>query len=270
MEAVNRRRFLTTTGATLSLGALVAACGGESDAGGIPRVGTVPPTTALPDAPVTDVALLRTSTSLEHSAMNVYEALGSTLGADAGELASRFLADHEANAATFAELTTAAGGEVFACPNPRFQRVYIEPAIQLIEGGDEVEPSPDAAADSLTVAHALESLIGSTCQSFVPMLNDQELRMEMMNIGQQAARRSAVLAMLINPDVLIDSSSLPGGTAAEEGASTTFAVPGAFGSLAPIPITIGAPDENGTATTVNPETLSLNSLAYEYLGACEA
>lgn len=270
---VSRRRLLATGGATLSLGALLAACGKSSpNEGAVSRVGTVPPTTALPDAVVNDVTLLRTATSIEYSALFVYDAVQSAglLSGDAAELAKRFAEDHQRHAELFADLTTELGGEEFRCPNPRLQRVYVEPAVALIAGDSEagIEPSPDPVADVLTLAHALESLAGATYQSFVPLLVDRGLRADAMQVGEQEARHAAVLAMAINPEQLINTSDLPGGEPIAEGASTTFAVPGAFGSLAPIPVTIGAPDETGARRTVNLETPSLNSFVYEYVGVC--
>jgi rubrerythrin len=272
-DPVSRRRLLVTGGATLSLGALLAACGKSSpNEGAISRVGTVPPTTALPDAVVNDVTLLRTATSLEYSALFVYDAVQSAglLSGDAAELAKRFAEDHQRHAELFAELTAELGGEEYRCANPRLQETFVEPAIRLIAGDAEagIEPSPDPSTDVLTVAHALESLAGATYQSFVPLLVERDLRADAMRVGEQEARHAAVLAMVINPDQLIDTSDLPGGEPLPEGAPTTFAVPGAFGSLSPIPVTIGAPVEAGTQVTLNLETLSLNSFVYEYLGAC--
>jgi hypothetical protein len=42
-------------------------------------------------------------------------------------------------------------------------------------------------------------------------------------------------------------------------------VPGAFGPLTPIPVTLGAKNADGSRTTLNLETPSLNSLAYDYV-----
>lgn len=270
---LSRRRLLVTGGATLSLGALLAACGKSNpNQGAIARVGTVPSTTALPDAVVDDVTLLRTATSLEYNALSVYDTVADAglLSGDAAELAKRFAEDHQRHADVFAELTTEFGGEAFRCPNPRLQRVYVEPAIALIAGDAAagIEPSPDPVADVLALAYALESLAGSTYQSLVPLLAERELRKAAMQVGEQEARHATVLGMVINPDRLINTSDLPGGEPLAEGESTTFAVPGAFGSLAAIPVTLGAPSETGSRTTVNLETPSLNSFVYDYLGAC--
>lgn len=62
-SSLSRRRFFIAGGATISFGALLAACGGTTDTG-IARIGDSPEKTELVDAPVTDIALLRTATSL--------------------------------------------------------------------------------------------------------------------------------------------------------------------------------------------------------------
>ncbi|MFM7488875.1 MAG: hypothetical protein ACKO36_00880, partial [Actinomycetota bacterium] len=74
MQNLSRRRFLLAGGATVSLGALISACGGGGSKSGIARVGLAPDPAKLPTAEVTDVTLLRTATSLEYNAIFVYEA----------------------------------------------------------------------------------------------------------------------------------------------------------------------------------------------------
>ena len=110
---------------------------------------------------------------------------------------------------------------------------------------------------------------------------------------------------LINPDALVDASvletvSVP--TAADDAAAETTETSGApatttaaaegeaqgqgadettsaplvhavsstFGQLAPVQIEIGAPDENDLRLIINIETPYLNSMIYEYMGACPA
>jgi rubrerythrin len=308
--AWNRRQFLRAGGLTVVGGGLLAACG-QSSSGDVPRVGTVPPTTALPDAPVTDVVLLRTATSLEHNALYVYENVASlgVLDELKSTITARFAEDHGAHAEATAALTTQLGGEPYRCPNPRLQSIYVEPALRLILGskaaaellgieepaGDEIPPSPDAVTDILVLADALESLAAATYQALVPALNDKALRAEAMRIGAQEAQHASLLGTLINPTELIavDGVSLPPSalpatttTAPAVGLPTTvaspdttaapaaptvipiFAVPTTFGSLAPIQVQLGAPNEADIRPTVNLETPSLNALIYEYLGSC--
>lgn len=270
LGALSRRRFLLAGGATISFGALLAACGGSSGSSGIPVIGNAPEAQGLPDAPVTDITLLRTATSLEYNAIFVYEAVTELLSGEAATLAARFASDHRAHAEATAALTEQLGGRAFEEPNPRLQSIYVEPALTLILGDESagVPPSEDQVADIVSLAYALETLAGATYQAYVPLLNDKALRAAAMGIGEQEARHAAVLGSVLNTDRLVSSFGLP---LSAEFAETTdipaaaYAVPSAFGTLSPIPVTIGAPNESGVRTTVNLETPGLNSMAYEYL-----
>lgn len=262
MQHLSRRRFLLAGGASISLGALLAACGG-GESSGIARIGLVPEPTDIPDAPVTDVTLLRTATSLEYNAIFVYEAAAAAgyLSGDAAKIAARFLADHEAHADATAELTVAAGGRAFREPNPRLQSIYVEPALGLIA------QAADPAADVLALAYALETLAGATYQMYTPMLTDQGLRRAAMGIGADEARHAATLGVVLNPDRLVSSQGLSvAAEYREDGDPLPFyAAPSAFGTQSPIPVSLGPVDEAGGRATVNLETPYLNSMAYEYL-----
>jgi len=102
-------------------GSLVAACGEDlagSEAPG--RVGYAPPVTDLPDYPVDDAVLLRTSSSVENTIIFVYEEILSTGALDASDVAllDRLVEDHAAISAEMGQLTVAAGGEAWTCTNP--------------------------------------------------------------------------------------------------------------------------------------------------------
>ena len=271
-SSLSRRRFFIAGGATISFGALLAACGGSTTTTEIPRVGNAPDKTELVDAPVTDIALLRTATSLEHNAIFVYEAVvaAGLLSGDAATLAARFLSDHKAHAEATASLTEKLGGKAFNEPNPRLQSIYIEPALRLITG-DEAKGIPatdDPVADVLALAYALETIAGSTYQVYVPMLADPALRGAAIGIGEQEARHAAVIGSLLNPTRLVSSFGLS--IAAEYQEETdvpaaAYAVPSAFGTKAPVPVALGATNESGFRSSLNLETPSLNSMVYEYL-----
>jgi len=186
-SSLSRRRFFIAGGATISFGALLAACGGTTDTG-IARIGDSPEKTELVDAPVTDIALLRTATSLEHNAIFVYETVAAAglLSGDAATLAARFLSDHKAHAEATASLTEKLGGKAYNEPNPRLQSIYIEPALRLITGDEPpgIPVTEDPVADVLALAYALETIAGSTYQVYVPMLADAHygrLRSELAN-----------------------------------------------------------------------------------------
>lgn len=270
-SSLSRRRFFIAGGATISFGALLAACGGSTTTE-IARIGNAPEKTELVDAPVTDIALLRTATSLEHNAIFVYEAVAAAglLSGDAATLAARFLSDHKAHADATASLTEKLGGKAYNEPNPRLQSVYIEPALRLITGDEAsgISATDDAVADVLALAYALETIAGSTYQVYIPMLADPALRGAAIGIGEQEARHAAVIGSLLNPSRLVSSFGLS--IAAEYQEETdvpaaAYAVPTAFGTKAPVPVTLGAANESGIRTSLNLETPSLNSMVYEYL-----
>lgn len=270
-SSLSRRRFFIAGGATISFGALLAACGGSTSTG-IARLGEAPEKTELVDAPVTDIALLRTATSLEHNAIFVYETVAAAglLTGDAATLAARFLSDHKAHAEATASLTEKLGGKAYNEPNPRLQTIYIEPALKLITGDEAsgIDATDDPAADVLTLAYALETIAGSTYQVYVPMLADAALRGSAIGIGEQEARHAAVIGSLLNPTRLVSSFGLS--IAAEYQEETdvpaaAYAVPSAFGTKAPVPVTLGAANESGIRSSLNLETPSLNSMVYEYL-----
>jgi hypothetical protein len=270
--SVSRRRFLLAGGATVSFGALLAACGGSSESTAIARIGNAPTPNQLPEGKITDVALLRTATSLEYNAIFVYQAVANAglLSGDAATLAGRFLRDHQAHAEATARLTEELGGQAFEQPNPRLQSIYVEPALALITGDESagIAPTEDAVADVLALAYALETLAGATYQAYVPLLNSKELRSAAMGIGEQEARHAAVIGSLANPNRLVSSFGLSIPAEYREDTdvpAAAYAVPSAFGTQSPIPVTLGATNESGGRTTVLLETPSLNSMVYEYL-----
>lgn len=270
-RGLSRRRLFLAGGATISFAALVAACGG-SESSGIARLGDAPEPNELVDAAVTDIALLRTATSLEHNAIFVYEAAidAGLLDGDAAEIAKRFLADHKDHAAATAALTVDLGGKSYNEPNPRLQSIYVEPALALIVGDEAkgIAPTDDPAADVLALAYALETVAGATYQAYVPLLDDKALRAAAIGIGDQEARHAALLGVVLNPTRLVSSFGLSVSAEYQEDTdvpAVAYASPSAFGTQAPVPVTLGAANESGIRTTVNLETPSLNSMVYEYL-----
>lgn len=299
-----RRRFLTIGGISVATAGLLAACAESHDAG-IARVGDAPTATPLLEAVVNDVVLLRTASSLEHSAIAVYEsALANSDLLDAaafGDVVKRFRDDHQAHAALFEQMTKDLGGEPWTCGNPRFDEVVVAPVLRAITGAPATNllpataPSDDMRRDVLNFAHALESIAGSTYQGLVPALSLPNLRKDVVLVGAQEARHAALLAILITgrPDGYADPSDVqnatlvaPTTTAAPTttqniAAPTTqagaqappdatailpvYAMPGTFGLLSQVQLVLGRPNEAGTRLTVNIETPSLNSYIYEFI-----
>ena len=293
-----RRELFRLGGLTVAASAVFAACaykGGEPGRVGVGQDGTPPPPVV-----VDDIVLLRTASSLEHSAINVYKAAldGSLLTGGAAELAKRFMDDHVGHAGTFEALTTAAGGTPFTCGNPKLDSALIAPVLARILTGVPavgtalaIPPSDDVVRDLLNLAHGLESLAGATYQALVPLLRSQSLRHDAMNVGKVEARHAALLALTINPggylpitaEQAAEATTTVPATTVAQGATTTvaggatavaeppplpIAIPSMFGLLGAQPLIVGAGDENGVRLKVNLETPSLNSLVYTQI-TCE-
>jgi hypothetical protein len=205
---LGRRDVLRAGGLTVAAAAVISACG-EHARGEVGRVGAVPTTVPLPDAVVTNVVLLRTASSLQHSIIAVYDQIigkSDLLDPKFNDLMKRFRADHADHAKTFEKLTTDAGGTAWTCANPKIDDTIINPVVsRIIKGVDAsasakaVGPSDDPRRDVLNFTHGLEFLAGATCQSFVVLFSDPSLRMAAMQVGARSARHAALLALTINP-----------------------------------------------------------------------
>ena len=261
------RRQLLRFGGVGAAGVVLAACGkqaGVEESKNITAVGLMPEATKLPNAEVTDLVLLRTAASLEYNAIETYEAaiaLGVFKGsfAEAGSIARRLLDDHRGHADAINSLVTTLGGKPFTCGNPRLSEVYISPALALIT--DKANENP--ALDVVVLAHALENLAAQTYQSVVTALSDKSLREAAMTIGQEESRHAAILAQALNPGLAGVLPSVDEAT----GRPKVATVPGAFGPLTPIPVTLGRVNDDGSRTSLNLETPSLNAFIYDFV-AC--
>lgn len=259
------RRQLLRFGGVGAAGVVLAACGkqaGVEESKNITAVGLMPEATKLPDAEVNDLVLLRTAASLEYNAIETYEAaiaLGVFTGsfAEAGSIARRLLDDHRGHADAINSLVTTLGGKPFTCGNPRLSEVYISPALALIT--DDANENP--ALDVVVLAHALENLAAQTYQSVVTALSDKSLREAAMTIGQEESRHAAILAQALNPGLAGVLPSVDDAT----GRPKVATVPGAFGPLTPIPVTLGPVNDDGTRASLNLETPSLNAFIYDFV-----
>ncbi len=203
-----RRDILRIGGFGVATAAVITACGAET--GEVGRVGSVSTTVPLPDVSVTNVTLLRTASSMEHSIINVYsQVIGNSdlLDPSHDDLFQRFLDDHTAHAALFEGLTTDAGGTAWTCGNPKFDDVVVQPVLDRIIKGvpatavaAEIPPSDDPKRDILNFAHGLEAMAAASCQSFVVLYSDPLLRASGMTVGANESRHAALLALTINPD----------------------------------------------------------------------
>jgi hypothetical protein len=261
---VGRRQALRIGGLSVSLAALVAACGDDRGGDTAPgRVGNADPILSPPDYAVNNVVLLRTASSLELTALAVYDTakgLGVLEGSTA-ELVERLQANHQATADKMAELTVAAGGTAWTDTNPWIMERAIAPIV------DTISTSDDVLRDVINLAITLENLAASTHQSLTGILTEPEQRLATANASAQESRHSAALILnafgtgnrfspaLVNEDV----ERTPENTLA------MYAINSTFGSLAQQELIIGEADENGSRTTFLLSTPAANSFIYEEL-----
>lgn len=268
----SRRQVLKIGGASLSLAALVAACGngreGINEAG---RVGNAPDIEPLPDYPVDDVVLLRTASSLEHTAVAVYETALGLDGAIPSALTStveRLIEDHERIAERMQELTVEAGGEAWTCPNTWFMDRLVGPLVEAVQAHDD----PDlVTADILTIAAAVESFATASHQELVSATSIVDARVAHAEAAALEARHAATLAIAIGGADAYLSPALVGEDVApdENGQIRQFAVPNTFGSTAQIEIKAGPADVNGVRESFILQTPADNSFVYNEL-SCSA
>jgi rubrerythrin len=205
---VGRRDILRVGGLSVATAAVISACG-QHVRGQVGRVGEVPTTVKLPDAKVTNLTLLRTASSLEHSVINVYsQVIGNSdlLDPKYDEILKRFMEDHAGHAAFFEKLTTDAGGKAWTCGNPKIDDTIINPVMNRItkrteatQTANAIDASDDPRRDILNFAHGLETLAGETYQAFVALFSEPALRSDAMKVGAREARHAALLALTINP-----------------------------------------------------------------------
>lgn len=258
---VGRRDALRVGGITLSLAALVAACGEDLSGSEAPgRVGYSPPVTNPPDYPVDDAVLLRTSSSVENTIISIYEEILASGALDASDvtLLDRLLEGHVAISAEMGELTVSAGGEAWTCTNPWMMDRLVQPVMEVIAASD------DPARDMLSFAISLESLGAATNQTFAAELSTAEFRAAAISAATLESRQSAALPIAAYGPVSYVSPALRdeelGFTA--DGLPQWYAIPSTFGSIGQIDLVIGTADENGTRSSFFLQTPAANSYIY--------
>jgi len=284
---LDRRGFLRFGGIAVASTALLAACREAKPKKQIPISGDNPGYTGLSNQPINDVVILRTAASLELTVVNAYEQLiAQSFVKDAvvADLIKVFADHHRKHADAMAAATKALGGTPCTSSNPKIDSFLIAPLLERIatSGAEQGE-------DAKALAYSLESLAAATYQSVVPVLTSPDLRKAAMSVGSIEARHAAVLGAVINPSALVGTVVIEAPEAPADTTTTTVdaglpttapaattttvqaasvanvihAVPSAFGSLAPIPLTVGPANEFGVRPSVNLETPSLNSLMYD-------
>ena len=257
-----RRQALRIGGLTLSIGAIAAACGDDTGATDPGRVGYAPPATDLEDYPVNDAVLLRTSSSYEMTAVAVYDSvLGlRVLEADAAALAETLRDQHQETADEMGELTVAAGGEAWECPNPWLMDRTIGPMISSIAESDDVQ------RDVFTLAVTIENLMAATNQLLTNQVSDPAQRIALADAAQRESRNSAALAIAAGDSDAYISPALFGEEVVNvDGVIPQYAITSTFGSVAQIEARVGPADENGNRASFVAQTPAENSYIYEEL-----
>jgi hypothetical protein len=261
---LGRRDALRIGGLTISLAAIVAACGddrgGSTDPG---RIGVAPPITEPPDYPVDDAVLLRTASSIEQSTIMVYEAildLG-VLDAEGAALVETLIDNHRELDTIMGELTVAAGGEVWPCTNPWMEERFLVPIVDAIKASDNQE------RDIYNVAVSFENLGAATYQQFSVELTEAEQRTAVVKAAAQDSRNSAVLVIAVEGPEGYVSPALEGLEVETDadGVPLQYAIPFRFGSVAQFELIIGPANEEGTREDFTIQTPSLNSYVYNEL-----
>ncbi len=260
--SLDRRQLLRSGGLALSMGAVIAACGGGRGGSDDPgRLGVADASPELPDAEINDIVLLRTAQSLEYTALAVYDAAASTgaLTDDELALAGRFVDDHTGHAALLGSLIADSGGEEYTCANPFLMDRAVGPVLAALDGTDDLH------RDLLNIAHAFEAHAAASYQALVPLLADLPLRKEAMRIGGDENRHAAALAATINPDSIFSPAMFGQPVSNDaDGFPVPYAVPATFGQLTGIELVVGDRDADGARFSVQLQTPAPNTLVYEY------
>ena len=259
---VGRRQAFKIGGLTVTLAALAAACGDVGGDTAPGRVGNAPTVEALPDLPVNDAVLLRTASSLENTAVYVYQqaqGLG-VLDGDMAALVERLIANHEATAARMGELTEAAGSTAWTSTNPWLMDRSIQPMLATITDSD------DPGRDVVNLAITLENMASSTHQTLTGLLSQSDQRLAVAEASTQEARHSATIVIKAFGIARRVSPLLVGEELVNaNGIIKRFAIETTFGSVAQQEVNLGAADENGGRTTYLLATPAGNSFIYEEL-----
>lgn len=261
---LNRRQAFRIGGLTVSVAALVAACGDDRAGDTAPgRVGYAPPVTDPPDYSVDDAVLLRTASSLENTAVAVYEQALQIdgVGAPVQTLMEQLINNHSAVADRMGALTDAEGGVPWECTNPWLDNRLIEPVLSAIVESD------DPARDALSLAVALENLAASTHQVLSVELSSPDAKTATLEAATQASRQSAALVIAARGEDGYISPAVAGDgiPTNDAGIPEQYAINSRFGSVGQAELIVGAGDENGVRQTFLLQPPAENSFVYNEL-----
>lgn len=260
----SRRDALKLGGLTVSLAAVVAACGsdrtGDAAAG---RAGYAPTVTDPPDYAVDDVVLLRTASSLEYTAIAVYDAIlaADVVDADTATLFQRMIDDHQMVADEMAKQTEALDGVSWTCTNPWYMDRVVNPLVDTIVASDNPE------RDIMNTAVAFENIAAASHQTFTSQLTEVAASTATMAAAVLESRHAAaIVASFRGADGYV-SPTISGGEdpADENGVPLKFAITSRFGSTGQVDLVAGKPNDLGVRPTFALQTPSLNSYIYSEL-----
>lgn len=190
----DRRRFLRISGVTVASAAVLAACGGDDN-----DDATTGTTTGGGASTSQDITILRTASSIERLAVDVYQTAidsGLVTTAAVGSAAGLFQAQHVEHAELFEGATSSLGGEPFTTANTA--------VLELLQ------PTIDGLSDELGViqlAYDLEAAAAATYFSTVGVFDDASLNTAAMSVGGVEARHVAVLGNVLSE--LGDATRVP-------------------------------------------------------------
>ena len=260
-----RREALKLGGLTISATAFLAACGsgrGGDDAPG--RVGFAPPIEELGDFPIDDAVLLRTASSLELTAIAVYEAVLDTglLDGDLTDLVERIIENHQMVADEMGVLTESVGGVAWECTNPWYMERTVAPLLAAVLDSD------NPMRDIINTAVVLENIAAATHQTLAIELIDADAAQATLAAAKLESRHSAhIVAVARGADGYVNPLIDGDGDAPldADGVPYKFSITNRFGATGQVELVAGKPDENGVRQTFIIQTPSLNSWIYNEL-----
>lgn len=185
---LDRRSFLRVGGITIATSAVLAACGNDDSSSG--SAGTTDEDESDDERPaIEDVTILRTASSIEALAFDVYQrAIDSGLltTPSVAEAAKLFQAQHKEHGDLFQGATKEAGGEPYAAPNAALLQ-QLQPALAAVR--DE--------AGIVRLAYDIENVAAATYFSTAGVFRDATLNRIAMSVGGVEARHAAVLATVV-------------------------------------------------------------------------
>lgn len=190
LSGLNRRRFMQIGGVSVLSAAVLAACGSDDKKDNASTATTA----AAGMGSDNDVLILRTASSLEHVAIDVYQkaidnasALGIT--AAVADVAKLFQQQHRDHAGLFEGATKEAGGTPFTTANPAVMDSLMT-RISALKDEKSV----------LELARDLENVAAATYQSTAGAFDNLAYNAAAMSVGGVEARHAAVLNGVLKAD----------------------------------------------------------------------